>query len=116
MKQYSLSAILLLLAVGSLLTSGCGGSGRGYGGGGSGSTYGISGTVTSIGSPTAGVTISISGYAPVKVDSICNYTIPILPNGTYTVTPSSAPHRFTPVNKSVTINRSNVVSVNFRSP
>ena len=72
--------------------------------------------MTSTGSPMVGVTISISGYEPVKTDSSGNYSISDLFNGAYTVTPSSAALTFIPINKSVTINGFNVVGVNFTSP
>ena len=116
MKTYSLNTVLFLLTVASLLMPGCGGSRGDYGNGGSGSTYSISGTVTSTGPPMVVVYISISGYILGMTDSNGNYTIFGLPNGTYTVTPSSAALAFTPADKSVTINGSNVVSVNFTAP
>jgi hypothetical protein len=74
--------------------------------------YGISGSV----SPgTSGITVTLSG--PVSQSTVTNasgaYSFTGLPNGTYTVTPSSGATTFTPSSQSVTINGNSPSGVNF---
>lgn len=63
------------------------------------------------GSP--GATINYSGPASgsVTADSSGNYTIPVLANGTYTITPSGA--GFTPASQNGTVTSADIAGVNF---
>ncbi len=83
-------------------------------------SYTVTGTVT-----TAAATYSISGSAGTSgatvtagsgsatSDGSNNYTIPSLPNGTYTVTPSKSGCTFSPATLSVTVSGANVTGQNF---
>ena len=73
--------------------------------------YVISGTI----SGGAGVTVSLTGSVNVSTttDSSGNYSLPAVPNGTYTVTPSGVGYSISPASQNVTVNGANVDSVNF---
>jgi hypothetical protein len=73
--------------------------------------YVISGTVS--GGP--GITVSLTGAVNVSTttDASGNYSLPAVPNGTYTVTPSGVGYSITPTSQSVTVNGANVGSINF---
>lgn len=73
--------------------------------------YVISGTVS--GGP--GITVSLTGSTNVSTttDASGNYSLPAVPNGTYTVTPSGVGYSITPTSQSVTVNGANVGSINF---
>jgi Carboxypeptidase regulatory-like domain/Divergent InlB B-repeat domain len=94
-------------------------TGGGTGGGtypGGSATYSLLGTVKSrTGSTMAGVTITLSGGASrtTTTNSSGTYIISGLANGNYTITPGKIGYAFTPVNRSVTINRANIVGQNF---
>ncbi len=84
--------------------------------GGGATTYSISGTITtSSGGIVPGVTVNISGAASGSASSngAGTYAFTGLSNGSYTVTPVSTAYTFTPVNRSVTVNGSNVVRQDF---
>ena len=70
----------------------------------------ISGQVTSGGAGLSGVTISLSGLASgsTTTDSGGNYSFTGLANGKYTITPTMAAYKFTPVKRSVTVKGANV--------
>jgi len=77
-------------------------------------TWSISGTI----SPTAGgsgATVKLSGAATASTttDANGNYSFSGLPNGSYTVTPSSTGYTFTPGNQAVTLNGASQTGVNF---
>lgn len=81
-----------------------------------GGAFSISGRVTSsLGSPLAGVTMTLTGAAndTTLTDGNGNYSFPNLANGSYTVTPSLAGFAFTPASRSVTISGANVTGQNF---
>ncbi len=73
--------------------------------------YVISGTVS--GGP--GITVSLTGAVNVSTttDTSGNYSLPAVPNGTYTVTPNGVGYSITPTSQSVTVNGANVGSINF---
>jgi len=75
--------------------------------------YSISGTITSGGTGLAGVTVSAGTGLTGTTDASGNYTIPNVPNGTYTVTPTLAGYYFTPASQSVKVNGASVTGVNF---
>ncbi len=109
--------LAVLLAALTVITA-CGGGG----GGGSDpapanntTTYNISGTITSSGTGTSGVTVSLSGAstATATSDASGNYTFTGLANGSYTVTPSMTGYTFNPASSSQTVNSVNITSVNF---
>jgi hypothetical protein len=78
------------------------------------SSWNISGSITPT-SSGAGTLITATGpvTASASVDANGNYTIPQLPNGAYTVTPSKAGYGFTPPSQPVTVSGANTSSVNF---
>jgi hypothetical protein len=79
-----------------------------------GQSFSISGTITpAAGGSGATVTLSGARSATTIANSAGNYTFTGLSNGVYTVTPSNAGYTFSPVNRSVTVNGSNVGNVNF---
>ena len=76
--------------------------------------YTISGTI----SPTAGgsgatVTLSGSASAVTTADTSGNYSFALLPNGTYTITPSLGGYLYSPTTQSVTVNGASVTGVSF---
>ncbi|MBI5076188.1 MAG: hypothetical protein HZB62_13620 [Nitrospirae bacterium] len=89
------------------------------------STFSISGTVRTagggigvgggLGTPVAGVTITLGGAATgtTTTNALGVYTLTGLANGNYTVTPSLAGFTFTPVNRAVIINNANMTGQNF---
>ena len=78
-------------------------------------TFSISGAVTSGSSPLSGVTMTLSGAASKTTtsDANGNYSFAGLSNGSYTITPSKTGYTFTPPNRSVTVNSSNVTGQDF---
>lgn len=80
-------------------------------------TYNISGTVTVYGTGAAldNSTIKLTGAATdsTTTDSSGNFNFISLPNGTYTVTPSSTSYTFDPVSSVVVINGANITVTNF---
>lgn len=76
-------------------------------------SYVISGTVS--GGP--GITVSLTGPTNVSTttDASGNYSLPAVPNGTYTVTPSGVGYTIAPTSQSVTVNGANVGSINFNA-
>lgn len=68
------------------------------------STYTISGTVTLLGSPLSGVTMSITGSTTTSTatDGSGNYSITLDGNGDYTLTPTKTGHVFSPTSYSTT--------------
>jgi len=74
-------------------------------------SYVISGTIS--GGP--GITVSVTGPTNVSTttDSFGNYSLPAVPNGIYTVTPSGVGYSIAPTSQNVTVNGANVVSINF---
>ncbi len=76
-------------------------------------TYGLSG---SIDLPAgAGATVSVTGSttASTTANASGQYTVGSLPNGTYTVTPSSPEQVFTPASRTVTIQGASVSGIDF---
>ena len=106
----SIAVLLLLLSL-SAITA-CGGGGGG-GGGGNGGTYSISGAVTVSGAGLAGVTLRLNTGAAAVTDAGGNYSFTVLPNGSYTITPSLAGYAFNPVNTLQVVSGANVTGVNF---
>ncbi len=78
-------------------------------------TFSISGTVTSGGSPLAGVVMILSGTAnkTTTTDSSGNYTFTTVGNGSYTVTPSKVGYVFSPANRPVSVSGSNDTGQDF---
>lgn len=64
---------------------------------------------------SAGVSIALSGTvsATTATDANGNYSFTGLPNGSYTVTPSSGSSTFSPVSRAVTVNGADQTGVNF---
>jgi VWFA-related protein len=81
----------------------------------SGGTYSISGTVTSGGVGLSGVTLTLSGAGSgsANTDSIGNYTISGVANGSYTITPSKLDYTFTPSSLSLNVSGANQTEQNF---
>lgn len=118
--------MVLLLACGVCMWTGCGGSdnddsddteetddGGNGGGGGDVTTYDISGTVTGV--EVSGVIISVSGTSSARTttDSSGNYSVAV-PAGTYTVTPTLLNYVFTPESESsVTVSTADVGDIDF---
>jgi Bacterial Ig domain/Lysyl oxidase len=77
-------------------------------------TRAISGSVTpaAVGSGTT-VTLSGDASASTTANSAGSYSFTGLQNGSYTVTPSKAGTSFTPANRAITINGSDVTGANF---
>jgi len=78
-------------------------------------SYSISGKVTSAGAPLSGVTLTLSG-TPGKTTTTNvggDYTFTVGGNGNYTVTPSKAGYTFTPANRSVTVNGTDISAQDF---
>lgn len=73
--------------------------------------FSISGTITSGGAPIEGVTVTLTGQMNLTVatNALGVYIFNNLPNGTYTITPSHINYNFSPLNRTVTINGSNVI-------
>ncbi len=76
-------------------------------------TYAISGNITNSGAPQAGVTVS-DGTRTAVSDSLGNYAILNVPNGTYTLTPSLLGTSFSPTTiTSVAVSSASVTGKNF---
>lgn len=75
-------------------------------------TYFVRGTITHLGQPLAGVTVS-TGAVSAVTDTGGNYAILGLANGSYTLTPTLAGYTFTPATLNVTVNSANVTGRNF---
>lgn len=73
--------------------------------------FSISGTITSGGTPIEGVSVVLTGPVSAEVTTNASglFTFSNLPNGTYTITPSHQNYNFSPLNRTVTINGSNVI-------
>jgi len=78
-------------------------------------TYTISGTISGAGGNGATVTLSGAASGTVTASATGTYTFSNLVNGSYTVTPTNSGFTFTPPNQAVTVNGTNVASVNFTS-
>lgn len=78
----------------------------------SGTTYRIHGRVVESGVGVSGVTIA-AGSTSGKTDSLGYYVLSGLAPGTYTLTPSLSPWRFSPVSRSVTITASDLLDIDF---
>jgi hypothetical protein len=78
-------------------------------------TYSISGSIS--GATTTSVTISLAG--PVTATVVCGmsgiYTVPNLPSGNYTVTPSKTGYAFNPVSTAVSVTDADTDGVDFTS-
>jgi hypothetical protein len=80
-----------------------------------GTTYSISGKVMAGGVPLSGVTIALSGTMSktTTTNASGDYTLTVVGNGNYTVTPSKAGYTFLPVNRPVTVNGADVTGQDF---
>ncbi|HLH34946.1 MAG TPA: DUF4082 domain-containing protein [Alloacidobacterium sp.] len=78
-------------------------------------TYSVTGTISGTGGGGASVQITGTATATVTADQAGNFSFSGLPNGTYTVTPSSANAVFTPTSRSITINNGHVLGLTFTS-
>lgn len=78
-------------------------------------TWSISGTVGPDANSGSGTLLTLSG--PVKTtttsDAQGNYSFAVLPNGSYTLTPSKPGYTFAPPSQTVTINNGDVGAINF---
>lgn len=115
-KQVRVSLVLFIL----VLLVGCGGSSHHSGSGSKVNPegiYSISGNASLGDNPLEGVTVTLSGAGSgtVTTDANGNYSFTDLPDGSYTLTPSMSGYVFTPASKAVTIQGSNVDSVNFHA-
>jgi len=72
----------------------------------------IQGRVTLDGTGIPGITVS-AGTRSATTDDTGAYTIPNVPSGTYTLTPSGGGYTFDPINRSVTLSGSNVSGIDF---
>lgn len=81
----------------------------------SAATYAISGTVTSGGSPLAGVLVTMSGAASgtKTTDAFGNYSFTGLSSGSYDLVPSKTGYAFNPLSTAVTINGASATGKNF---
>ncbi len=78
----------------------------------SGTTYSIAGTITAAGSPLPGVAVS-NGAKSSTTDSLGNYVILGVANGSYTLTPVLAGATFSPPTLAATVSSANVTGKNF---
>lgn len=78
----------------------------------SGTTYSIAGTITAAGSPLPGVSVS-NGTKSSITDSLGNYVIQGVANGSYTLTPTLSGATFSPVTLAATVSSANVTGKNF---
>ena len=83
-------------------------------------SYNIAGIVrNAAGVRLPGITVQVSQGATVVRTVVTNangrYNATGLPNGAYTVTPTTAPYVYTPASRNVTINGANVTGQNFRT-
>jgi hypothetical protein len=74
--------------------------------------FAISGTVTDMGSPLSGVTVS-SGTNSGTTDTNGQYFIAGLANGSYTLTPTKSGFSFTPATRNITVASANITGQNF---
>ena len=81
---------------------------------GSAALFTISGTISGAGGAGASVVLSGASSATVTANSSGVYTFPLVPNGSYTVTPNNNGFVFTPPNQAVTVSGANA-TVNFSS-
>jgi alpha-tubulin suppressor-like RCC1 family protein len=97
-------SVLLLSVV--IITTGCGGGKK---------TYGISGTITSGGSPLPNVMVTLAGSASMvtTTDAGGNYAFGDVPVGTFTVTPSLSGYTFSPPSRNVWLDGIDAVGFNF---
>ncbi len=77
-------------------------------------TFSISGTVNLEGNPLSGVTITL-GAITEATDLLGNYTVTGLTDGEYTIVPTKIDYTFSPITATVTVNSSNIVSIDFNA-
>ncbi len=77
--------------------------------------FALSGNISGTGGVSTTVNLSGGRTASTTTDASGNYTFTGLLNGSYTVTPVRALYTFTPSNRSVSVNGSDVTGVNFTS-
>jgi RHS repeat-associated protein len=75
--------------------------------------YSISGTITVGGVALSAVRVYTNTAVSATTDNYGNYTIPSLPNATYTLTPRKSGYAFTPSYQSVPVSGANVTGKNF---
>jgi hypothetical protein len=83
----------------------------------SGPTYTISGQIQSGGSGLEGITINFTGDASATriTDANGNYHFTWIPDGSYTITPSSIYYTFAPTERPVTVSGSDMTGQNFEA-
>jgi hypothetical protein len=81
-----------------------------------GPTYSVSGSI-SPSTPGTSIAIALVGttVATASVDTLGNYSLSNIQNGSYTVTPSLPGYAFSPTSRSVTVNGANVTGISFTS-
>jgi hypothetical protein len=77
-----------------------------------GTVFSISGNITASGSPLTGALVS-DGTRSSTTDSLGNYCIVNVPNGSYTLTPTDAGFTFSPTTLAVTVAGANLTGKNF---
>ena len=76
--------------------------------------FSLSGTINpATGGSGSTLTLSGTASATTTADSLGNYTLAGLANGTYTIVPSHTGYTFTPSSQTMTVNGANITGVNF---
>ncbi len=79
-------------------------------------THTISGTITSAGRPLSEVTVTLTGSSSGSVTTGAEGTFQFTkPNGSYTITPTKPRYAFSPADRSVTVNGTDVTGQDFTS-
>ncbi|MBI5058123.1 MAG: PKD domain-containing protein [Nitrospirae bacterium] len=80
-----------------------------------GPTYSISGRILFEGAGFTGVTVALTGsYAVTKLTDVNgNYTFTLIPDGSYTITPSKSYYSFTSTDLVITVNGSDITGQDF---
>ncbi len=80
-------------------------------------TFAVSGRVTNsaggVGMPGVRMTLGGAGSGSVLTDALGNYSFAALPNGRYTITPSIAGFRFSPVSRTIDVLNRPVAGMNY---